>query len=168
MKRPQAGEFADFYAGYIDLVTESNGIQALRDSKREAKELWKSWPINRQDFSYASGKWTPKDLVQHLIDAERVFAYRAMRFGREDATDLPGFDHNAFVDSARASERSWQDLIDEFEATRESTIHLFESLGDREELSGTANGSRMSLRGLCYVVSGHLRHHLNIMKERYL
>ncbi len=168
MKQPNSTEYASFYAHYVGLAPEQNGLVALRDSKREALELWKQWPITKQEFAYDTGKWTPKDLIQHLIDSERVFAYRALSIGRGDRTSLPGFDQDEYVLSAKAKNRTWHDLLEEFESVRSSSIALFESLSEESENKGNANGDDISVRALCFICSGHLRHHLQIMKERYL
>ncbi|MCE2496408.1 MAG: DinB family protein [Flavobacteriales bacterium] len=168
MKRPELGEYAESYKGYVDLVTESNGIQALRDSKREALDLWAKWPIAKQDHRYAEGKWTPKEIVQHIIDTERVFGYRALAFGRSDTTELPGFDHNAYVDQSRDIKRSWHDLMEEFEMVRNGSILLFESLESQSTNAGIANGVGISVRALCFVSAGHTRHHLNVLRNKYL
>lgn len=168
MDKPLLNEFAPFYAGYVDLVPEENGIKALRDSKREALDLWNKWPITKQNYRYSEGKWTPKELIQHLIDSERVFGYRALVFGRDDATILPGFDHDNYVKSASENNRTWHDLMEEFEMVRNANILLFDSLESKSKNMGNANGWDMSVRALCFVISGHTRHHLNVLKSKYL
>lgn len=168
MKQPSSSEFAPFYQVYVSAVPEQNGLTAMRDSKREALELWKQWPITKQELAYETGKWTPKDLIQHIIDSERVFAYRALALGRGEKSNLPGFDQDDYVLSAHANQRTWHDLLEEFDYVRSSNIALFESLTGVETHSGIANESEISVRALCFITTGHLRHHLKIMKERYL
>jgi len=168
MKQPSSSEFAPFYEDYVSAVSEQNGLTALRDSKREALELWKQWPITKQELAYETGKWTPKDLIQHIIDSERVFGYRALAIGRGDKSNLPGFDQDEYVHNAQANRRTWHDLLEEFDYVRSSNIALFESLVAVEKHTGFANDSEISVRALCFITVGHLRHHLKIMKERYL
>lgn len=168
MQKPTSSEYAPFYSGYIELVTESNGVQALRESKREALDLWSKWPIAKHDHRYAEGKWSPKEILQHLIDSERIFGFRALAFGRGDANIQPGFDHEAYVAEAKEIKRTWHDLMEEFEIVRNGSIFLFESLESRSERMGNANGVDISVRALCFATAGHTRHHLNILKSKYL
>jgi len=119
-------------------------------------------------FAYAPGKWTVKEVVGHINDAERIFAYRALRFARGDEQPLTGFDENVYAPAGRFNDRSIGDLLDEFEAIRAATIHLFRNLND-DELArrGTANNNPITVRAIAYVVAGHERHHVKLLHERY-
>lgn len=122
-----------------------------------------------QDYAYAAGKWTIKELLQHLIDTERILAYRALRFARKDNTELAGFDENHFVENSTAKQRTFKDLLAEFYAVRQSTIYLFQSF-DEDTLAqkGLANKVEISVLALGFAIIGHQNHHLRIIQERYL
>ena len=121
------------------------------------------------NYRYAEGKWTIKEIIGHLIDAERIFAYRMLRFARKDATDLPGFDENEYVPASEANERSIHGLLEEFTTVRAGTFSLWRSLtNEMLQRSGTVNGNRLSVRALAYITCGHEIHHLAVIKERYL
>ena len=164
-------EFAHFYKPYIDAVA-SNGksiVENLKDTLTEVLNTLSKISENKQEYRYAEGKWTIKELIQHLIDSERVFAYRALRFARNDSTVLSGFEQDDYVAVFDANTRDFDELLEEMELTRKSTILLFKSFGEKELIRvGVASGNNMSVRALGYVISGHLVHHFNIMKERYL
>ena len=120
-------------------------------------------------FRYAPEKWTIKEIVAHLADDERIYAYRALRFARNDATELPGFDQEAFARHSGANARSIDDLLAELEAVRRSTILLFESLDEPSlDRSGIADGNRSTVRALAYHIAGHEHRHRNVIRERYL
>ena len=123
----------------------------------------------KHEFRYAEGKWTIKDIILHLIDAERIFAYRALRIARNDKTALPGFEENDYVISANANEREFESLLKEYIIVREATISLFENLSETDLLKpGTASNASVSVRGIGYCILGHELHHKNIIIERYL
>jgi len=160
---------SEFYQRYIDLVEGDEVLKGLRQSSKQFKKLLKKIPKNKIDFAYAPGKWTIKELLQHVIDAERVFSYRALRFARKDPTPLPGFEEKEWAANAQIDNRKWSDLVEEFESVRKSTELLFESLkADQLLASGTASNHSINVLGLGYVCSGHVFHHINIIKERYL
>jgi uncharacterized damage-inducible protein DinB len=126
-------------------------------------------PEEKHSFSYAAGKWTLKELIQHIIDTERIFCYRALCFARNDKTALPGFDQDIFVDYGNANQLNYFDLLDEMATLRKSSIQLFQSFSEEALLRiGVASENEMSVRALGYLFSGHQMHHLNIVKERYL
>ena len=128
-------------------------------------------PLGEEHAShrYAPGKWTLREVIGHLTDAERVFAYRALRIARGDATPLPGFDHDAYVRAARFERRLLAEILEEFEHLRRSNLRLFGSF-DEEDLSrrGTASGHGVSVRALLFITAGHERHHLRVIRERYV
>ena len=143
--------------------------EALIATRRQMNEIIDTLPPEKKDFAYAPAKWTVKELLCHIIDAERIFVYRALCFSRNDKTNLPAFDENAYVPELNASLRTIQSIRQEINNLRASTIDFFASCN--EEMlgrSGTANNTRISVRALGYVVSGHAAHHLSILKQRYL
>ncbi len=164
-------EYGHYYKPYIDVVVgnEKGIIENLKNTLTEVLNTLSKIPENKQEYRYTEGKWTIKELIQHLIDSERVFAYRALRFARNDATELAGFEQDDYVTVFDANTRDFDELLEDLELTRKSTILLFKSFGEKELMRiGTASGNDMSVRALGYVISGHLVHHFNIMKERYL
>ena len=167
--RPDATEFAPFYAGYVAEVPEGDVVAVLRDSGREIVAALGAIPESRGGFRYAPEKWSVREVIGHLIDAERIFGYRALRLARADATPLPGFEENDFVRQAGSDARTVADLVDELRAVRESTVHLFNSLSDEAwGRRGIVNGREVSVRALAYITAGHARHHLAVLRERYL
>jgi uncharacterized damage-inducible protein DinB len=166
--RPRADEHAPFYGGYIALVPDGDLIELLRTQQQETARLLRPLSDERARFAYAPGKWTVKEVVGHISDAERIFAYRALRFARGDGQGLAGFDENAYVPPGRFNERTIGDLVDELEAVRAATIHLFRHL-DAEALArrGLANNNPITVRAIAYIVAGHERHHVKLLRERY-
>ncbi|MBT8384210.1 MAG: DinB family protein [Bacteroidia bacterium] len=164
-------EYAPFYKPYIQAIIANNKtlLDNLSDTSSECLSLLKNIPKEKLLFSYAKGKWTIKEIVQHLIDAERIMAYRALRFARRDMTELPGFDENDYVISSNANKRNIGGLLKEMRLVRKTTIFLFKNFENNDLMNlGMANGSNMSVRALGYIIAGHQLHHMNIIKERYL
>lgn len=157
------------YHNYINAITENELAAALRKNTRRFRKLLKNIPKKKINYAYAEGKWTLKELLQHIVDAERVFVFRALHFARKDTAPLPGFDENVWAITAKAPKRSWNDLVEEFLALRVSTEFFFASLDEDQLLqNGTANNNQMSVVGLGFVCAGHVAHHMRIIKERYL
>lgn len=126
-------------------------------------------PASKHDFAYAPGKWTLKEVFQHVIDTERILAYRALCFARKESQSLPGFDENSYAAVSKAAKRQWKDLSEEFGLVRKASICLFRSFDSEQmEAGGVANGSPLYVAGLGFILAGHCQHHLNIIKERYL
>jgi uncharacterized damage-inducible protein DinB len=166
--RPDASEYAPFYHGYVMSVPEGDVLALIRSAGRELVETLRRIPEERGGHRYGPDKWTIREVIGHLIDAERIFTYRALRFARNDRTLLPGFDENEYVKTAGSDERTIAELTRELEAVRESTSLMFESLPDDAWMRrGNANGKEMSVRAVAYVVVGHPTHHLRILRERY-
>lgn len=164
-------EYHHYYRPYIDLVIDNGRtiVENLEDTIDIFLNTLSKIPASKQEYRYAEGKWTIKELIQHLIDSERVFGYRALRFARNDASELPGFEQNDYVAVYDANSRSLDDLLEELKMTRKSTIWLFKSLDTKELVRvGVASGNKMSVRALGYIISGHLIHHYNVIKERYI
>ncbi len=168
IERPKADEHSPYYSRYIDRVPEGDLIALLESQFAETLGLLRRVPRDREDFAYADGKWTVKEVVGHLADAERVFAYRALRFARNDATELASFDENTWVANAGFGRHRLADLVDDFSAVRTCTVRLAKSLS-AEELArrGVASGQGISVRALFYIIAGHERHHVGLFRERY-
>ena len=167
--RPAPAEFADFYAGYILGVPDGNLLDTLVAQGKDAAARLGAVPESKGNFAYAPGKWTLKDVIGHIIDGERVFSYRALRIARGDEIPLPGFDENAWVPMAEAGARTIKDLIAELAAVRAATLHLLMHLpAEAITRIGTASGKAISVRALAWIITGHERHHLRIIRERYL
>ncbi len=162
-------EYNPHYKHYILELGNVDLFEILRASSEELLETVKDLSEEKMVFRYEEGKWSIKELLQHLIDTERIMSYRALRFSRNDATELPGFDEDWYVKYSNGNDRNSNDLIDEFTCTRRASISLFKSFSDEMlQLSGTANGSDMTVRALGFIIAGHQMHHLKVIKERYL
>ena len=164
-------EYAPYFERYIQLsvLKSKTIIENLENAQDEFERVLRHLPDEKHSYSYAAGKWTLKELIQHIIDTERVFCYRALSFARNDQTPLPGFDQDVFIDNDTANERDYYDLLDEMKVLRESSIQLFKSFSKEALLRiGVASDNKMSVRALGYLFSGHQIHHINIVKERYL
>lgn len=157
------------YKNYVKQVDESDVLQALRISGHRTQELVHAIKPERADFAYAPGKWTIRELLCHMIDAERIFTYRALRFSRNDKTPLEGFDENTYAPQANASARSLKKIADEMGHLRTSTIDLFESFNEEMLIrKGSANKNEISLVALGFIIAGHEMHHCKVLAERYL
>jgi uncharacterized damage-inducible protein DinB len=167
--RPQDDEFAPHAKGYVALVASDNVIQVLEEQIDKTIALVSPLSDQQALLSYAPGKWTVKQTIGHLSDTERVFSYRTLRIARGDTTPLPGFEQDGYVPNAGSNERTLQDLLEEFQAVRQSTLALLRSLPSAAWLRvGTTDGSRVTVRGLVFTTAGHELHHFKILQERYL
>ncbi len=169
MPRPDLSRVPEFYHNYINLVPENNLMTAFKNQTPVVIDFLQNIPADKIDYAYAEGKWTIKEMLQHIIDAERVFCYRALRFARKDPTPLPGFDENLFAANAKADKRKWNDLLEEFKTVRKATEWLFRSF-DEQQLNetGISNNASNYVLGFGYISVGHALHHQKIIKERYL
>lgn len=167
--RPQPGEFASFYQSYIDNVPEEDVVAALEAQARETAALLGGLSEEQASSRYAPGKWSIKQLVGHVIDGERVFAYRALAFARGETQPLPGFDQDPYVANGGADERSISDLAEELATVRRANVIMFRAFSEEAWLrTGTASDNRISVRALVYGILGHERHHVRILREKYL
>lgn len=167
--RPQLEKVSKFYQGYVKNVMDQDMFDALRQSSKITLELIRSIPESKGEHRYAEGKWSIKELLAHMIDVERIMAYRALRFARNDKTDLPGFEENDYAPEANAHARTIAQLANEMERLRATTIDMFESFTPEMLLrEGTANKNNLSVFVLGYVIPGHETHHRKILIERYL
>lgn len=158
------------YTQYINLVPKDQTlVEALRSGMKEAVIFFQGLDDTTLNYRYAEGKWTPKEILLHVIDAERVFTYRALRFARKDNTALPGFEQDDYIRPSKAYGRSLDSLLKEYKAVREATIALYETM-DEEVLctTGVASDTPMSTRAAGFITAGHDRSHIKIIRERYL
>jgi uncharacterized damage-inducible protein DinB len=167
--RPDASEHLPYYGKYVDRVPDGDLLQTMRTQLDETLALVRGLPEERGGHRYAPGKWSIREVLSHVIDAERIFAYRALRIGRGDATPLASFDENAYAAASNADARTLADLAEELAHVRLGNLALFRSLDD-EALArrGTASGGEVSVRALAWIIAGHERHHVALLRERYL
>lgn len=169
MSRPLSNEYGVFYKGYVDHVPEESLEDAMANAWQELADALASLPASRADHAYAPGKWTVKQLLQHIIDTERVFSYRAVAIARGESQALPGFDENSYAEHAHVNDRDFDSMKEEMLALRRSVLLMYS--GFTEEMlsrSGVASNNSISVRALGYITVGHVRHHLRILRERYL
>ena len=160
---------AEFYQNYINKAPDENVLKAIEKNARNFRKLLKNIPKKKHDFAYAEGKWTIRELLQHVIDAERVFSYRATSIARKDPTPLPSFDENIWAANSHASNRSWKEMVNEFRSLREANEALFASFADEQlRAIGTASNKQVNVLALGFIIAGHVEHHMDIIKERYL
>ena len=167
--RPQENTYGDYYRNYISLVEENDLLSALSNSVNRSLSFWSNLTEEQGNYRYAEGKWSIKELLQHIIDTERIFSYRALAFARGEKTALPGYNENQYADNCLADSRSLQEMIDEFVLVRKSTITLFKSF-DESVLDnlGKASDSNLSVRAVGFIIIGHEIHHMNVVKELYI
>ena len=162
-------EYNPFYHTYIQALGPVDLMQELEGGKKDFLMVLEGMPTEKLSYAYAKGKWTLAEALVHMLDTERVFQYRALRFARNDSTNLPGFDQDMYVPNSNASSRTLNDLVEEYKAIRASTISLYSSFDDEMLLwKGVASGSQMSVRAMGFIICGHQAHHIKIIKERYL
>ena len=162
-------EFNSYYAPYINLVESKDIIVSLEKSFEETLSFYSSIPDDKWLYSYAEGKWTINEVVQHLLDTERVFAYRALCFSRKDIIELPGFDQEDYLINSNANSRSKESIIEEYQSVRNATITLFKSFSEEMLIQiGVASNSPLSVRAAGYIIIGHEKHHCNVIKDNYL
>ncbi len=168
--KPNEGEYAPYAIMYIKLLTDDGlTLDDLKNNYTSMKNFILSLPEEKLTCRYAPDKWTIKEILVHVMDTERIFAYRALRIARNDKTELPGYEQNDYVPYSRANERSLGNIFEEYAAVRVATLSLFQSFSDEDVLRcGTANGNPVSVRALAYLVAGHELHHMKIIRERYL
>lgn len=167
--RPAPGEYAPFYARYLEAVPNGDLLRLLEEGGAEVIDLLQAFGEERSDYRYAPGKWSVKEVVGHVTDTERVFAYRALRFARGDETPLPGFEQNQYVAAGGFGRRSLADLAEEYVDVRKATVKLLagmDALALRR--GGVASGHRMTVRAAAWIIAGHEQHHAQILRVRYL
>jgi len=169
MNRPETSEYDPYYERYISLVADSDIIGVLGAQPTRLQDIFTAMPEENGEFRYAEGKWSIKELLGHVIDGERMFAYRTFRISRGDETPIEGFEQDGYIENAHSNDRSFADLLDEFSLLRRAHMIFFKNLTDDAWLRvGTANKVQISVRALVYIMAGHIEHHLEILKDRYL
>ena len=162
-------EYNPYYETYIAKAANLNLKEGLKSNQAITEAFLNTIPKDKLEYRYAEGKWTVKDIIQHIIDTERIFAYRALRVARNDKTALPGFEENDYALTGNANPRTLESLLAEYNAVRQATIALFNSFSDDMlKHIGTASNSPISARAIGFIIIGHEAHHCNVIKERYL
>lgn len=168
MPKPIEGTFPVYFSRYIELVKENDVIAAL-DAQEDMIQHYFEGLKDKADYAYAPGKWTLKEMLQHIIDTERIFSFRALCFARQETQNIPGFEEDDYAANSHAAGRSWESLCEEIKAVRKSTRFLFESFSKEDyDHSGTANGKATTVVAVGFMTVGHIYHHVNVIKERYL
>jgi uncharacterized damage-inducible protein DinB len=170
IEKPKLGEYPAYAIMYMKLVPDDGLLlKHLEDGFDEMEKLILSLPAEKLLHRYAADKWTIKEVLVHIIDDERIYAYRALCFARNEGTKLPGFDQDDYITFSNANERSLENILQEYDAVRKATIALYDGFDEAALLrSGIANNNRATVRALGYHIVGHELHHMNIIKERYL
>lgn len=167
--RPEPTEFAPFYGTYVGHVPNGDIVETLATQHEGTLRLLRALPEEKGDLRYAPGKWSVREVIGHVVDAERIFTYRALRFARADETALSSFDENAYVASASFNDRTLASLLDEWEAVRRASVLLFAAMNATEWMRrGIASHNPMSVRAAAWVTAGHELHHTDILRKRYL
>lgn len=167
--RPSEDEYAPYYGTYVNQVVGDCALTAMEQQRGSTSSFLAALPEARAGHRYAPGKWSLREVIGHLSDAERIFSHRLLRFARNDQTALPSFDENAYVPEGRFERRTLADVATEFTAVRDSSLALVQSLDAETMLRrGTASGKVMSVRALAWVIAGHELHHLAVIRDRYL
>lgn len=170
MKKPSQDEYSSFYSGYINSLPETDVIQLIADQKTELIAFSNNITEEKSKYRYAANKWSIRELIGHLIDCERIFSYRILRFSRGDfQNELPGFDENIYIEKSKYHEIEFGKLVEELILLRSATVIQLQSLTEEEiNCWGVANKNKITVRALIYIIAGHTNHHISILKERYL
>jgi hypothetical protein len=167
--RPSAGDYAPYYERYINLIEGDDILKILNDQSKKTQDILNSFSEHKGNYRYADGKWTVKEVVGHLLDTERVFAYRALCIARGEKKSLPGFEQDDYVTEGNFNRRELFDLNYEFRLLRESNLLLFRTFTpEMMQRKGFANETTVSVLALMFMIAGHEKHHMNILKERYM
>ncbi len=168
MTRPTAEEYAPGHAGYVALVEEEDILSAMERQSSEMQKFLASLDETKSAYRYAEGKWSVKEVIGHITDAERIISYRALAIARGESQPLPGFDENAYVENAGFDDWKVGDLAEQYALVRRANIVFFQNLpAEAWQRRGTANNAPASVHGMAYVIVGHERHHLQVLHERY-
>lgn len=170
IQKPREGEYNPYAIIYIKLLPDDDLVlKYLKENFEKIKEFTQSLPADKLTYRYAENKWTIREILVHIMDDERIYAYRALRIARNDKTPLPGFEQDDYVPFSKANQRSLASIFKEYKTVRRATLSLFTSFNHEDHLKiGTANDHPVSVRAMAYHITGHELHHLNIIKERYL
>ena len=167
--KPEPGDYSPFAAGYVGLVGDNDVINMLEQQMDTSYQLFRGLTDEQGLYAYAPGKWTLKEMLVHMMDTERIMAYRALRVARNDKTNLPGFEQDEYTPYLYANERSIANIMEEYELVRKSTVALFNNFDESAFARvGFANGAPFSVRAALYIIAGHELHHMQIIEEKYL
>lgn len=167
--RPTKGDYSEYYQQYIDLVEGDDIIKILLENNQYIQDILNSFPQSNGNYRYAEGKWTVKEVVGHMMDVDRIYCYRALSIARGEKKPLPGFDQDQYVLNGKFNNRELYDLAYDYKLVRESAILLFRSFDSSVlQNKGNANDSDITVLALMFIIAGHEKHHLNILKERYM
>lgn len=167
--KPKPEDYDAIYDGYISLIGDDDIIEVLKEQRKTSEKFLKTFTEKQGNYSYADGKWTVKEVLGHVIDTEKIMAYRALSFARGEKQSLPGFEQDDYVAESNFNKRSLADLINEFITIRESNIILFKSFNEEILIRrGTASESEVTVLALIYIIAGHEKHHMKFLKERYV
>lgn len=167
--RPKPGSYPHYYENYIPLVKQDTILQAFKENEKEVINFFNSIPAAKENHAYADGKWTIKQLLCHLNDTERIFAYRCLRFARRDPQQLASYEEDHYAANCGVESRTLKDLVEEFESVRKSSIHLFKHFNEEDLLqTGLTPSGSSTVLAIGYTICGHTLHHINVVKERYL
>jgi hypothetical protein len=169
MHRPEKSEYNPYYEKYVSLIGESELIDALEQQPTELLSLLGNLDEEKGKYAYADGKWTIKEMLSHLIDGERIFGYRVLRISRGDETPIEGFEQDGYIENSHANERTFDDLLEELALQRKANLRMLKNLDDQGWTRlGTASENPVSVRALGFIMAGHVRHHMNILRSKYL
>ena len=169
MTRPQSTEAAPYYSQYIDLIASDEIVPAMKDQFDQTVQFLEGISEEQSLKSYAPGKWTIRQVLNHVNDGERLFLSRAFWFARGFQDAMPSFEQDIAVQFARANETSWANLVEEFKTVRAATISFFDNLPEEAwSRSGVASDNPVTVRAIAYIIAGHVTHHVNVLKEKYL
>src|SRR6185503_9496530 len=166
MSRPQPAEYDPYYQKYVSLVPEEDILLALKTQIDELSKLFDGVPEEKGTYAYGDGKWTVKEVLSHIIDGERMFAYRVFRIARGDKTPIEGFEQDGYIENSHANRRTFSELLDEMNLLRRANVLFFKNLGDEDWIrTGLANNAEISVRALAFIMAGHIRHHVTILRS---
>jgi len=169
MHRPEKSEYDPYYEKYISLIIDNDIVPVLAGQMTELQDIFAAVPEEKGTYAYDEGKWTIKEVLSHLIDGERMFAYRVFRIARGDRTPIEGFEQDGYIENSHANDRTFSELLDEMNLLRRGNVLLFKNLSDADWIrTGIANNVEVSVRALAFVMVGHIRHHMTILRSRYL
>ena len=169
MPKPSLTSYPVYFQRYVDHVAEEDLLTAFKNQLPAIRQFLQTISEEKSLYAYDEGKWTLKEVLQHMIDTERIFNYRALCIARKETVSLPGFDENNYAANSNANARKWQDMVEEFLTVRKSTEILFNSFSDDMlDISGLSNNNRVTVKSLGFITVGHFYHHKKVMEERYL
>lgn len=169
MQRPESNEYQSYYVKYVESVPDGNILDILREQRNEVVALFRSITEEQSRYRYLPEKWSAKEVLGHMTDTERIMSYRLLCIARGESVSLPGFDENEYVRNADFGQRTLESMVDEYAAVRAATLALLAGVSkDASERQGSANNNTVSVRALAYIIAGHERHHVSIIKERYI